>query len=248
MAEYMNCLLHLYRAARDTSAQEFPLLAREMLKGVTGSRESEEGLESRRAPDARPLRGESSAPVSGPAQIEGAREGVLDLLARHLQEALRLNAALSRRDTLSGPDRSDTPACSRALMSASGELLCCTQGFAGLFGYEQPGARISRLPSDLMKRLLRGQAACLEGGTFEILPVRLGAIWLLIANTRPLCRRLSAREHAVARSFGAGQSYKDIATEMKLAPATVRNVVQKIYRKLEINSKAALAKLLLEEE
>jgi DNA-binding NarL/FixJ family response regulator len=100
----------------------------------------------------------------------------------------------------------------------------------------------------LLKRLVRGQAACLEGGTFEVVPARLGVVWLLIASARPLRRRLSAREHAVARCFGAGQSCRDIATEMKLAPATIRNVVQNIYRKLDINSKAALAKLLLEED
>lgn len=41
-----------------------------------------------------------------------------------------------------------------------------------------------------------------------------------------------------------GASYKEIARRVTLAPATVRNVVQVTYRKLGINNKAQLARLM----
>jgi adenylate cyclase len=51
---------------------------------------------------------------------------------------------------------------------------------------------------------------------------------------------LSRREITVAGHYAAGRSYKEIARELEIAPATVRNHIAAIYRKLEINNKAQL--------
>ena len=78
--------------------------------------------------------------------------------------------------------------------------------------------------------------------------MKVGDAWLLSARAMRLSRRLSCQEYSIAHRFGAGDSHRDIAVQMRLAPATVRNVVQNIYRKLGINSKATLARMLIEEE
>ena len=51
---------------------------------------------------------------------------------------------------------------------------------------------------------------------------------------------LSRRELTVAEHYAAGQSYKEIARELDISPATIRNHIAAIYRKLEINNKAQL--------
>jgi DNA-binding CsgD family transcriptional regulator len=66
---------------------------------------------------------------------------------------------------------------------------------------------------------------------------------LLVLQEVPPTERLSARELEVAQLFGGGASYKEIARQASISPATVRNVVQNTYRKLKINNKAQLARL-----
>ena len=51
---------------------------------------------------------------------------------------------------------------------------------------------------------------------------------------------LTMREFAVAEHYAAGLSYKEIARELGISPATIRNHIAAIYRKLEINNKAQL--------
>lgn len=55
---------------------------------------------------------------------------------------------------------------------------------------------------------------------------------------------LSQRELEVARHYAQGQSYKEIARELDVSPATIRNHIASIYQKLEINNKAQLVSYL----
>ncbi|HET8695914.1 MAG TPA: LuxR C-terminal-related transcriptional regulator, partial [Gammaproteobacteria bacterium] len=80
--------------------------------------------------------------------------------------------------------------------------------------------------------------------TVEIMAQPVGRALLLTGRRVSPLGCLSARELAIAREFGAGKPYKTIARDLGLAPATVRNVVQNAYRKLDIDNKAALATLL----
>ena len=51
---------------------------------------------------------------------------------------------------------------------------------------------------------------------------------------------LSTREITVAKYYAKGQTYKQIARELSIAPATIRNHLASIYHKLGINNKAEL--------
>jgi DNA-binding CsgD family transcriptional regulator len=202
-------LLQLYRLARVTPVQEFPQLAREMIRAW------------------------ASRIAAGPAP-SAQRQGLLASLA---EDAIRLNASLQP-----GPDG---PA--HALLSAQGALLLCTQAFTRLIA-GPAAASLQRLPVTQIEALLHGQGVRIAAGSVEIRPVWLGCAWLLHAGAVPLSRRLTSREYSIARRFGAGQDYREIAEEMDLPLGAVRSTLQRIYRKLEITGgKARLAELLLEE-
>lgn len=57
---------------------------------------------------------------------------------------------------------------------------------------------------------------------------------------------LSKREITVAEHYADGQTYKEIARDLGISPATIRNHLASIYRKFEINNKAQLVHRLAE--
>lgn len=55
---------------------------------------------------------------------------------------------------------------------------------------------------------------------------------------------LSKRELTVAERYAAGETYKEIAGKLHIAPATVRNHLAAVYRKLEVKNKPELIRAL----
>lgn len=55
---------------------------------------------------------------------------------------------------------------------------------------------------------------------------------------------LSQRERDVAEAYAAGGSYKEIARNFNLSPATIRTHLRTVYRKLAVTSKIALSQAL----
>ena len=56
--------------------------------------------------------------------------------------------------------------------------------------------------------------------------------------------KLSSREHMVAERYASGDTYRQIAEALCIAPATVRSHITSIYRKLKVKSKPALISVL----
>ena len=56
--------------------------------------------------------------------------------------------------------------------------------------------------------------------------------------------RLSARERQIAEAYSTGQSYREIAAQLFIAPATVRKHLSTIYRKLSVSTKIELLRAL----
>lgn len=71
-----------------------------------------------------------------------------------------------------------------------------------------------------------------------------GGLLRLDIRKPSLLDRLTNRECEIARSFALGRSYKEIAAQIKISPATVRHYLRIIYEKLEINDKAELARIM----
>jgi len=68
-------------------------------------------------------------------------------------------------------------------------------------------------------------------------------LWLVQLRRRAPLDSLTPREIDVARRFGLGMNYQEIAVELHISPATVRNHLANIYGKLHVNNKVELAKL-----
>ena len=96
-----------------------------------------------------------------------------------------------------------------------------------------PSALMSQLAGNTYRRFL-GRAITIQAS------VRANMLCMEIA---PLCNadRLTPAELRVARLAVCGLQYKEIAREVDVAPATVRNQLQSVYRKLGVRNKTALA-------
>jgi DNA-binding CsgD family transcriptional regulator len=160
---------------------------------------------------------------------------LFEAIGPHVIEA----AAISRGRAL--PAEETLPA---AVLGRDGRLLQTTPAFVRLLW---PGARPSSsfLPEPALRALRAGRAWTLPGGTHSLhgQPEPHGGYVLRIRTTSTL-DRLTAREREIASLFARGQSYKAIAETLELAPATVRNHLQRLYAKLEIGTRAELVDLL----
>ena len=108
------------------------------------------------------------------------------------------------------------------------------------FGQASQGAR---LPTVLME-WMRERPEPFVGRTFAAVHrVRKD---LLFIRLRPLCAAdsLPPRQREAAELMAQGFTHKEAARRLGRAPATVRNQMQEVYRKLGVRSAAALAQVL----
>jgi DNA-binding CsgD family transcriptional regulator len=131
----------------------------------------------------------------------------------------------------------------RAVVRLNGTILHCGARLERLISLEWPDWSGFHLPEPLLRELAYRGAAYVAHGTACITMRRLGELMLLMLQRLPPSARLGPREHAIARLFATGRSYKQIAQHEALSPATVRNMIQSTYRKLGINNKVQLARV-----
>jgi DNA-binding CsgD family transcriptional regulator len=167
---------------------------------------------------------------------------LLRVLVPHLFGACAVNRALQIAGAAKGASLG--PAHHRALTLLDGTVLHCGSEVSDSIAFGWPDWDGIRLPWPLLQKLIREGSVSLEARGDSICAQRLADTLLLSVKSVPLSARLTRREHEVVQYFGAGQGYKEIARRCGLSPATVRNIVQRSYRKLGINNKAQLARLI----
>ena len=102
---------------------------------------------------------------------------------------------------------------------------------------------ICRLPSPLME-WVSSRSKPFVGRTLVAMPrVRKD---LLLMRFRPLCSAdsLAPRQREAAQLVAQGFTHKEAAQRLGRSPATVRNQMQEVYRKLNVQNVAALAQAL----
>lgn len=181
-------------------------------------------------------RREDDAPFDEPDRT------LLRLLMPHLSEARVVNRALSLARTSGEPCL--TPGRHRALTLLDGTVLHCGRRVSEYIALGWPDWDGIRVPGPLLEKLTREGSMSLRQRGESINARRFSDSLVLTVKRVPLADRLTRREHEVVRYFGAGRGCKEIALRCGLSPATVRNIVQRSYRKLGINSKAQLARLI----
>ncbi len=161
------------------------------------------------------------------------------LLMPHLVESLRINrlwhfATTGRRDD-------PRPRRSMAVCDAGGWLHDRSQGFLLAMRAEWPQWAGPELPAALLGRLGAGRYV---GRLIDIDATPLGDQWLLTAHSSGSLKRLGRRELQAARLYASGLTYRQIATRLGVAPATVRNQLRAGFVKLGVSSKIELARRL----
>ena len=95
--------------------------------------------------------------------------------------------------------------------------------------------------------LQRARAAFLECGAPRLADraaSELRRLGLRVPRAGARTGTLSAREQEIAELVGSGRTNRQIASELHLSESTVENHLSRIYRKLGISSRAALAGLI----
>lgn len=167
--------------------------------------------------------------------------GLIEILLPHLVEALTMNRLvhLARMYAHHGPGCT----ASLAVADCEGAVHAADDLLHGVLRAEWPAWEGKVLPQDLIAALTAGAECEFRGRHIAVASRRIGDLLFIKARQHSAFDRLSPREMQVAKFFGAGQSHKEVAHAIGIAPATVRNHLQAIYVKLGVENKAALAVL-----
>ena len=176
------------------------------------------------------------------AAFDAGDQDTLRLLMPHLIESRSVNRALSLRRA-SG-ETLLSPGPRRALTLLDGTVLHCGDEVREAIGAIWPHWSGLRLPAGLLARLLREAEVPVRDRGETIAARKFSDSLVLSVKSVSLSERLTRRECEVVRLLAAGSDYRDIARRCELAPATVRSIVRKSYRKLGINTRAQLGRLL----
>jgi DNA-binding CsgD family transcriptional regulator len=134
-----------------------------------------------------------------------------------------------------------------AILDRQGQLLNAEPQFVEALRCEWPDIGDGCLP-DTIGLWLKTDDFRLKLRTVVLQRHLLGDFTLLVVRGRSRLDVLTPRETAVAEAFGRGSSYKEIARQLDLAPATIRFYLRAIYEKLGVSDKGELASLLRQEE
>ena len=136
-----------------------------------------------------------------------------------------------------GPSR-----VAHAICDQRGILHSVEPRFVELLQAEWPEWRGPVLPSALREQQQGNRDY--RGRKIELRGFKACGFTLMEARLLSALDALSPRERTIAAAFGEGRSYKQIAAQLGLSPATVRHHLPSIYTKANISNKGALAGLL----
>ena len=177
------------------------------------------------------FRPESSAPFSEDERC--TVEGVMPHLIESCQQSRLFQ--LSVGDAASGAAR-HLAACDSDFV-----LIAIRDAFAELLRKEWPEWMPPRLPESVRASLQQSTHSRHSGERIVITGERVSDLYWLSARELAPIDALSPRQLQIAELTAEGKTHKEIAETLKLAPATVRNHIDAIYRKLGIGSRGELA-------
>lgn len=174
-------------------------------------------------------------------RFEAGEARILELIIAHVAAALEQN----RLHWLNSFARRDGDLV--ALCDGNGVLLHAEVGFRAVMAAEWPGWQGESLPADLMEAWAGARGALNHQGRRVMLAGdRLATCLRVSARRLGRTAGLSPREREVVQLFGQGRTYKQVARQLALSPATVRHHLRRAYEKLEVDNKGALCRLVVD--
>lgn len=159
----------------------------------------------------------------------------------HLLDAYQENRLLH----LSGGSRDVCPLTpAAALVDWEGVVHFARPAFVELLRHEWPEWRGPYLPEEM--RRLKDESFTGNKIAVRFTPQSDSLYLVVMRKTGPL-DQLTARELEVAKQVAQGASYKGIAVNLSISPATARNHIARIHSKLGTNKGTQVATLLLSE-
>lgn len=169
---------------------------------------------------------------------------LMELAMPHLASALSLNR-MQQMQQLKAAKRNSRE--SFAICDNLGVLHHADVSFADLMLLEWPKWGGAMLPP-VFGNLQQGKDAILYVGKHITLQAeKVSDLLLINAKPRSVIDVLTPRELAVVRLYGEGMTYKAVARQLAISPATVRHHLREAYTKLQIQSKGEIAWLLSRE-
>lgn len=166
-------------------------------------------------------------------------EAFFTAVAPHVAEAFAVN-----RTTWLGTAAGPAQALPVASIDAEGRFIRTMPAFVRLFWPDEL-PKTAYLPPAIVKQLEKGKPWPMPDGQHTLHAYREeGGGFLLRIRGTSAADRLSVRERQIAGAFARGASYKAIAKELTLSPATVRNHLQNLYAKLGVTERDQLSALL----
>lgn len=162
---------------------------------------------------------------------------LLQLLMPHLAEAMRINETLGG----SAVQARGAEPQALAIAAANGQLHYAGSRFVELVRRQWPQWPGTALPPAMLDDAFRKGRPGRSDRQLRVQVEPVGALRFVRVREPQVPDRLSPQERRIAMLYGAGRSHKDIARALGLAPATVRNHLQRVYAKLKVNDKAQLA-------
>ncbi len=96
------------------------------------------------------------------------------------------------------------------------------------------------LPPPFLKLISSSETSLLRYERVNFRHEKVGKLRSIFAHRRTLTRKLTKREDQIAVLFASGKSYKNIAEKLNISPATVRNHIDSVYKKLDVSNKVEL--------
>lgn len=134
----------------------------------------------------------------------------------------------------------------RAIAGLAGVLYSYDEAFETMVRMEWPDWLPPILPPQLTSSLHTSSIQRFTGSRIVVDASLVGDMLFLRARQRSLVDALAPVERSVATLVALGQPYKEVARNMGVSVATVRNQLHNVYRKLGVRNKAELAQCLRE--
>lgn len=128
-----------------------------------------------------------------------------------------------------------------AVATLGGAVLAHDPGYCTCIHAEWPGQKTAWLPPLLMDSLKNTLESRYIGKRITIHGEVKDNVLVLHASQNSTTSRITKAQQNVASLLVRGLSYKEIAKELGVSPATVRNHVHAVYKKLGVRNKVELA-------